>query len=528
MGIAQTNTRILDRKNGVEVALELFSFAGGENTVAEDQATKAEEARVLENWDAISLGGMQRTKGFNEVASGSSYTNAPDLLVQHKDSGGTQTYAIIEGDLVYKNGTDFTNDDNGAFTSGVLSSAVSVKGSGNLWITNTSDGLKKKAVGVAIATPASVPPDNCARIYQHKNRLVAEGSITYPYRVYGCRTGMGNWTAADAWSLSNDAWSIDLPSDTYGVVPNFPSGNEQLVFTERNSYALSGFPNTSYRPISTPGRGCSSASSIALGDEGVYFASRYPTLGIFLFDGVNFKELTEFNKDVFVDLIDFSKRMYGVYRNHEYILFYNELNSGVSYPNRCRVFDARFGRWMNRPVNSALADNFGYPALLQYSNNELYVASSRKDKIYEFETTDDSDEGNNTQAVYTTKTFSSRDFALASGGSFPIDDVKIKLTKVIVTFQGTVGTIGMLWTADRGLHSGSKTFDLTSSGDLINTTFIVNSSSITTTPSDKTRSYSLPNDAVGRRFQFSFTNSGSSTRPKIKKIKIMGNLIDEA
>lgn len=524
-----SNTQALDKYSLQELALEILSFAGGENTISEDQAMKTEEARQIENWDAISLGGMERSKGFNEVADGSSgYTNAPDLLIQHKDSGGTQVYAIIEGDLVYKDGTGLTQDDNGAFTSGVLSHGVSVKGSGFVWITNSTDGLKKKAVGVAIGTPASVPPDNCDRIYNHKNRLIAEGSANYPYRIYGSRTGIGNWTAADAWSLSNDSWSIDVPGDTRGMVMDFPSGNEQLVFTEEKAFALSNFPNTAFRPIGTPSRGCGAPYSIALGNEGVYFVSRRPTLGVFLFDGNTFTELTQYNKDVFVELIDFSRRIFGFYRDRKYYLIYNEINSGVSYPNRMRVYDAKFGRWMSRPVASALSDNFGYPAKLQYSSNEFYCASSQKDKIYELETTDDSDEGNNTYAVYKTKTFSSRDFALASGGQFPIDDVRIKLIKMTVSFYGTVGAVSVLWDADRGLHSGSKSIDLTASGANLNTTFTVNSSYITTTPADKTRVYTFPNNAVGRRFQFTFSNNGSSVRPKIKKIKITAVALEEA
>lgn len=525
MGI--TNRPVLDTSDLREIVLEIFSFAGGENTIGEDQATKAEQGRVVENWDAISIGGMERSKGFNEVADGGAgYTGQLDLLIQHKDSGGTQVYGIVEGDLIYKNGSSFTNDDNGAFTSGVLSHAVSA---GNkLWITNSTDDLKVKTVGAGIAATTDTPGEACSRIYNHKNRLIAEGAATTSTRIYGSRVGSGYWNAADTWSLANDAWSIDLPGATRGCQPDFPSGNEILAFTESNCYALSNFPNTAFRPVSTPGRGCGAPLSIALGDEGVYFVSRKPTLGVFLFTGTEFVELSEYNRDVFVDLIDFTKRIYGIYRNRKYYLFYNEVNSGVSYPNRLRIYDARFGRWMNRPVNSALSDNFGYPAILQYSSNELYCASSQKDKIYELETTDNSDEGQSTQATYTTKNFSSRDFAIASGGAFPIDDVKIKLEKLTITYYGTSGSLGFQWSADRGLHSGSKTINLTSNGDLLNTTFTLNSSYLVTNPPDKTVTVPFSNDAVGRRFQFSITNSGSSTRPKIKKIKISAVALDES
>lgn len=522
------NKRVLDGYDGVELALEILSFSGGENTISEDQVMKSNEAEQCENWDAISLGGMERAKGFTQRGTGGgSYTDASDLLIHHKDSGGAVIYGIIEGDLVKLVGANITQDDNGAFTSGTLSHGVSTENDG-LWITNVDDNLKKKEVGVAIATPASQPPSACARVYRHKNRLLTEGSGSYPKRIYGSRAGTGNWTAADAWSLSNDAWSVDIPSDTRGCVPNFPSGNEVLVFSEDTAYALSNFPNTAYRPIGTPSRGCSAPHSIALGDEGVYFLSKRPTLGIFLFDGINFTELTQFNRDVFVDTIDFSKRIFGTYRNKRYYIFYNELNSGVSYPNKCRMYDARFGRWMDRPVNDAVSDNFGYPAQLKFSSqNELYCASSQKDLWYELES-GDSDAGQNTEATYKTKTFSSRDFSVASGGQFGIDDVKLKLISMIVTFYGTAGSAGVLWNADRGLHSGSKTINLTSSGDLINSNFVINSSEITSSPQDRTKVYPFPNGAVGRRFDFTITNSGSSTRPKIKKIKINAIAVDEA
>jgi len=521
-----TNKPVLDTLNGQELALEILSFSGGENTVSEDQAMKISEARVLENWDAISIGGMERSKGFNEVADGgASYSAAPDLLIQHKDSGGTAVYGIIAGDLVIKDGSSINQENAAAFSSGVLSHAVSAGDA--LWITNATDNLKRKTVGNVIAAATGQPATACARIYNSKNRLLAEGSTSVPKRVYGSRTGTGNWNNANTWSLANDAFSIDLPEDTSGMAPNFPSGNEDLVFTADKAYALSNYPNASYRPIPNS-RGCAAPLSIARGDEGVYFVSRRPTLGVFLFDGVNFKELSQFNKDVFVDKINFSGKIFGFYRDSKYYLIYNETGSGVTYPNRIRIFDARFGRWMSRPINSALADNMGYPALLKYSSNEIYIASSRKDKIYEFETTDNSDEGQETLASYKTKTVSSRDFALASGGQFPIDDVRMKLEKITITYYGVAGALGILWSADRGLHSGSKTIDLTAAGDLINTTFTVNSSKVITTPQDKTRTYSFPNHAVGRRFDFTFTNNGTGARPKIKKIKIHAIALDES
>lgn len=517
---------VLDQADAVELTLEILSFAGGENTISEDQATKTEQARTLENWDALSLGGMQRTAGINQVGDGGApYTAAPDLLIHHKDTAGTVLYGVIAGDLVKLSGTTIIQEDAAAFTSGLLCHAISVGDA--LWITNSTNNLKRKTVGVAIAAPASQPPTACDRIYNHKNRLAAEGSTAQPQRIYGSRTGKGNWTAADTWSLANDAWSIDLPNDTKGCWPGFPTGNEIMAFTEFDSFSLYNFPNTAYRPLGVPSHGCSAPYSIALGDEGVYFLSRKPTLGVFLFDGTQFIELTELNRDVFVEQINFSQRIYGVYRNRKYHLVYNESNSGVSYPNRVRIYDARFGRWMNRPINSSLSDNMGYPAILKYSQNELYMASSQKDKFYEFGTGTD-DEGNDTQATYKTKDFSSRDFAMSSGGGFSIDDVRMKLVNAIITYNGTVGVLGLNWQADRGLHSGSKSISLTASGDLLNSTFILNSSFIVTSPGDKTKVITFPNDAVGRRFNFTLTNNGQSTIPKVKKVKIVALALDEA
>ena len=469
----------------------------------------------------VSKGVARHTASFTAPTSPYrlAYTGAYDLLAQHDDVGGTETYAVLGGDLLKKSSSRMDLEDSAAFTSGILCHAVSVRDNG-LYITNSTDGLKLKTVGNDISVPTDVPPSACARIYKQKNRLLAEGSASYPKRVYGSRVGEGNWDEADAWTLANDAFSIDLPEDTRGVVTDFPSGDYNLVFTDKNAYAIGNFPNVSYRAIGTPARGCSAPYSIAKGDEGVYFASLYPTKGIFLFDGTSFAELTELNHDVFTDKIDFTKRIFGIYRDRRYHIWYNELGSGASYPNTYRIYDARFKRWMERPVNLSLADNFGYPALLQYASWELYNASSRTNYVYELETTDNSDEGFDTQATYTTKSFSSRDFAVASGGQFPIDDCRMKLLKLTITFFGEIGSVGFYWAADRGLHSGSKTIDLTSAGDMLNTTFIMNTSLMNATPQEKTRTYTFPNSAVGKRFYFQITNNGQGTRPKIKKIKV--------
>jgi len=603
--MAVTNEQTLNRAHDLEISLELLSFAGGENTISEDHVCKADEARVLQNWDSISLGGMERSKGFNLVSSGLNliqaavftgaglndltqggtysgtvtatfeveidgegipdtfkwkkdsgsytetvaitgaaqtlsdgvtvtfaattghtsgnkwvikavaYSTALDLLIQHKDTGGTSTYGILEGDLVIQNGADTEQEDAAFFTTGVLSHGVSA---GNkLWITNATDNLFVKENGEALVAVTDVPALPYSRVYNHKNRLLLEGNGK---RVQGSRVGVGYWDVADTWTLANDAFSIDLPDDTRGCVPDFPSGDYTLVFTEKNAYAIGNFPNASFRAIGTPARGCGAPYSIAKGDEGVYFVSRYPTLGVFLFDGATFAELTELNRDVFVDKIDFSKRIFGVYRNRRYHLWYNEIGSGATYPNKYRIYDARFKRWMERPVNITLSDNFGYPTVLTFTNNELYVASSQKDKIYELETEDDSDEGLETIATYTTKNFSSRDFAVASGGQFPIDDCRLKLTKLTITYWGTTGNIAFYWAADRALHSGSKTIGFSQPGDVLNDTFIVNTSILGETPQEQTKTFTFPNSAVGKRFYFQINNSGLTDRPKVKKIKV--------
>lgn len=505
---------VLNKVKPIELVLDLESFAGGENTIGEDQAVKANEARVIENWEAISLGGMQRVAGVNKIAdSDSAYTEAPDLLIYHDESGSGEIYGVIEGDLFIIDSGVITQEDAAAFTSGVLCHAVSAGDS--LWITNSTDNLQIKTIGNPIAATTDQPSTACDRIYTMKSRLFAEGGSR---TIYGSRAGVGNWNAADTWSLANDAFSIDLPDATMGCAPEFPSGDELLSFTRFGAYSVYNFPNVAFRPIPNS-RGCGAPLSIAKGDEGVFFVSRYPTLGVFLFNGVNFIELTELNRDVFVEKINFSSRIFGVYRNKKYYLIYNETGSGVTYPNRIRIYDTRFGRWMSRPINESLIDNMGYPTLLSKLNNELYMASSGKDNIYEFEVGTD-DAGVNTESNYKTKDFSSIDFRVSGSGQFPIDDVRMKLIKTTMTFYGTTGVVTVQWSADRGRISGSQTFDLTQEGDLINVDFIVNQSYILGVLPTKTQTKSFSNNAVGNRFNFQILNSDSGTLPKVKKIKI--------
>ena len=506
----KTSRNVLDARQPVELVLELKSFAGGENTIGEDQELKLNEARKIENWDAIALGGMKRSKGFNLVADGgATWSEDIDLVIQHKEGASTRVYAVVEGDLVYEDGVALTLDDNGAFSTGILCHGVSV--GGVLYITNSTDNIKYKTLAGDVTALTNVPDDPRERIHYHKFRLIAEGGGR---RVYGSRAGTGNFNASDGFSLTNDAWNIDLPEDTKGGVS---IGDDFYVFTEFEAYALYNMPDIAYRQI-IGSHGCSAPYSIVKAKEGIFLVSRYPTLGVYLWVGSSWENLTKNHN--FVEKINFGQRIFGTYRNDKYYLFYNETGSGVNYPNKLKIFDVKFGRWMDRPVNTAIGDNFGYPCLLTHANNELYVGSSLTDKLYELETADDSDEGENTEADYTTKDFSSADFSVNTGGQFPIDEVRMKIIKLVLTAYGTKGTITIQWSADRGQITGSQSFDVSASGDLLNTTFILNSSYLSATPPAKTIAKSVANSAVGRRFKFQIINANTGERPEIKKLKI--------
>jgi len=520
MPFFKTNRRVLDKKDPLELVLELLSFSGGENKIGTDAELKLNEARTIENWDALSIGGMVRSLGFNlEADGGATWSEDIDLVIQHYEAGSKRTYAVVEGDLVYENGAALTQADDDCLTSGLLCHAVSVGDA--LYITNKTDNIKIKTIGNAIAALTNPPASARDRLYYHKFRLIAEGGGR---RVYGSRAGTGNFDAADGFSLANDAWNIDLPNDTRGCAIGFPSGDNVTVFTDFEAYSIYNFPDVARTRI-TGSHGCSAPYSIAVGNEGVFFVSKHPTLGVFLWNSVNWINLTE--KHTFIEEIDFSKRIFGIYRNNKYYLIYNELGSGATYPNKMRIYDTKFGRWMDRPVNPAVGDNFGYPALLTHSNNKFYVGSSRTDKLYELETEDNSDEEENTEANYKTKDVSSADFSVL-GGKLPLDDVRLKLTKMVVTAYGTKGVITIQWTADDGRYSGSQTFDLTADGDLINDDFTVNVSKIITLPPPKTHTKSFSNSAVGRKFNFQILNSNTGERPKIMKIKIHAIALEEA
>lgn len=611
MPLNHTSLQLLDKPELVEVVLEIPSFAGGENTIGEDQDLKTNEARIIQNWDSISLGGMIRAAGFTLVASGLnyikpvvftgsglndatsggtytgtvnatytiiidssvaspdtfkwkknsgsfttgvsitagvaqtlsdgvtitfaagdghtlndqwvitgiSYTAAPDGFLHHFEGTSTRNYLVQEGDLAYINGSSITKTDSAVFTSGVLTHGVTA---GNkAWFTNTTDNIKYTTIGGSITVPTTVPPNSRARIYFHKQRLVAEGGgVT----VYGSVAGSGAWAGAGGWTTSGSAWSIDMPDLTQGCVPGFPSPDYITVFTENSTFGLYNFPNVSYQPIEI-NRGCSAPYSISYGKEGVFFLSKYPTLGVFLWDGTQFTNLTIY-EDWPTD-INFSNRIFGIYKENRYYIIYSSITNGQIYPDTMCSYDTRFGRWTQRPVNPALADNFGVPTVILKPSNNLYIASSKKSKVYQLEN-GTSDSGNDTIANYKTKDFSSKDFTIEGTYPFPLDEVKIKLLKVSVSYYGTLGSFSLGWNSDRGLHSGSQIFDVTAKGDLINITFIVNTSYISAPPPTKTVTRSFNNSAIGRRFNFQILQQGKGDRVKIKKIKIFGLALSEA
>ena len=450
--------------------------------------------------------------------------NAPlDLLVHHIESTSTQLYGIIKGDLVYKDSSDIKHADASGFTSGQLSSGISA--GDKLWITNSQDNLKYKTIAGDLTTPDDQPAAARERVHYHQSRLLVEGGGR---TVYGSRAGTGNWTAADAWTLANDAWDLAMPQKTYGGVSAFPSGQYFTIFTYFKAYLLSNFPDTRYEEIPNS-KGCCAPHSIAKGDEGIYFLSNHPTLGVYLWNGVNWTELSV-NHD-FVEEIVLSKRIYGYYRDNKYYLNYNKSGSTVSYPNRTKIFDATLGRWMERPLNSNLSEGWGYPALLLHENNELYNASSVNGRIYELETTDNSDETENTKANYLTKHFNSADFFISGGEKMPVSNVRMKFLKMILTYYGDTGNITVGYDIDKGRQTGSQTFTMTTdvTGDLLNSTFIVNTSSIVgaTSLPDKTVVRTFANKATGRRIQIQILNEATGTRPKVKSLKIHAIALEE-
>lgn len=508
----------VDKADQLELVLQIPSFAGGENLVSPDQEMKSNESREIKNWDVDSLGAMTRANGCTRVIVGSpTYTKTIDLAVHHFEGTNTYTFYLTDGELVKKSSDDFVEDsagDSEVFTSGVLSHAVSAASA--LWITNSTDNLKRKVVGSDVAAPAGVPSTASDRIYEHNFRLIAEGNSAKT--IYGSRAGTGNWTSADAWSASNDAWSMTMPDLTQGCVPGFPSGNDLTAFTKFDTFVIYNQPNVSRRRVIN-GIGCWNAMTIAKGNEGVYFFSTYPTLGVFLWDGNQFINLTA--KHTFQDKVNLLQRMFGAYKDNKYYFIYNETGSGVTHPNKVKVYDARFGRWWTRELNSAVSDTLGYPCLLTKDNNELYVGSSQKANVYDLDDATTSDNGEDTQASYTTKVFTSKDFGMA------VDNVRLKLLKTVMTYASPGETLSMAWTADRGRRSGAQSWDVTESGDLLNSTFTVNSSNIIGTTTVKTVAKSYGNSAIGREFEFEITDRGHHGKAQVRQLRITAVALED-
>lgn len=505
-GVSQTITT--DFALGT-IAHQTGTLKLGFNTnIANDPNANIQEVR-------FSPGTARWTSSFTVPDAPYTLSNFPDGVLHHYEGSSTRNYVICNGNLNYINGTALTYTDLAAFTSGVLTHGVSA--ASKAWFTNATDNLKYTTIAGSITVPSSVPPSARSRVYYHKSRLIAEGGgVT----VYGSRAGTGNWTAANAWSSSGDAWSIDLPDLTQGCAPGFPAGGQITVFTKFGAYALTNFPNVAQNYI-LGSHGCSQPESIQLGAEGIYLFSLYPTLGIFLWDGSSWVNLTV--NETWVSQVSLTNRCFGIYSENKYRFFYNDNTSGATYPNVCRIYDARWGRWMKRSINPSVADTFGIPMLLTKANNELYVTSSQVDKVYQLEDTSTSDNTYDTQANYKTKDFTSKDFGMER------DEVRMKLLKCTATYFGTTGNFTLQWSSDRGVHSGSITFDLQTTGDLLNTTFIINTSSVLSGSSipDKTVTRSFNNSAIGSRFNFQIINNGTGERVKIKKIKIVAIALEE-
>lgn len=523
MPLNKTSTQLLDRSEPLELVLMLDSFSGGENTIGEDQELAPNMARSIQNWDSISVGGMVRSNGFTkQVDATGSYTAKPlDMVGHHYEGTSVRNYGIINGDLGRVNGSSFTVTDSAAFTAGILSHSQTAGSA--FWITNTSDNLKYTTIAGSITVPTSVPSVAHARIYYHKSRLIAEGGSAI---VEGSRAGSGTatWAAAGGWSTSGDAWNITMPDLTQGCIPGFPSPDQVTVFTLGATFYLYNFPNIAYQPVNI-NRGCSAPYSIAYGKEGAFFVSQFPTLGVFLWDTINFTNLTLY--EGFVNDINFSNRIFGTYRGNQYYLFYSSIANGNSYPDTLKVFDTRFSRWMSRTINAAVGDTFGYPKIFAKPTNDIWVGSSQKAVMYQLES-GTSDATQTTNANYLTKDFTSDDFTIDGQAQFPLSEVRMKLLKVSVIYYGTTGNFTLQWTADRGIRSGAQVFDLTGVGDLINTTFIVNTSYIASLPLTKTVTRSFDNSAIGSRFNFQILQNGSGVIPEIKRIKIFALALQES
>lgn len=116
MPLYKTGLNILNTHKPIEVELELNSFAGGENTIGEDQSLKNNEARLIQNWDNISLGGMVRSKGCN--LSGKityPYDSYDVLLIHFNGTDAATSYTAESGQTVTFAGTAQLDTDQKEF-----------------------------------------------------------------------------------------------------------------------------------------------------------------------------------------------------------------------------------------------------------------------------------------------------------------------------------------------------------------------------------------------------------------------------
>jgi hypothetical protein len=523
-----TNEGLLDTGQGNEVYLEILSFAGGEDQVSEDHVTPTNKGRVMKNWEPLSIGGMQRVAGINEVgdipAGGAVTADDPSLLglFHYNESNKTSAVlGVVDGDLVILSGSDILVASGGTSLFTADKECFGCDVGDKAWITNSTDNLKMFDTTNGAETPTDVPASPREGIYYHKSRLFAEGGGR---TVYSSRAGAGNWPdEADAWSKSNDASNIDLPDYTKGSLPGLPSGDEIAVFTKAECYSVFGFPNVAYRKI-VNSWGCANRKTLAEGNGGAFGVSQFPNKCVWYWDRTKFISLTEGVS--WIDDVNFAQEMYGLFRENKYYFIYTSGASGT-YPNTVKIFDTRFACWYEREINPDVGDNLGAPVVLGKQNNEFYCWSSRIPNLYEIETGTE-DEGYNTECDYKTKNFTSRDFSLSgSGKPFPIDEVTIKLTKIRVQFYGQTDDFTILWSADDGVNQGSLSFGMTTSGAKLNVDFTINTSSLAAIPPDQNQSQSVSNNAVGKKFYFQILHNGKSTRPRVKKIKIYGLLLEE-
>lgn len=522
MGIKGLNQALLDTAEETEVVLEVLGFSGGENQISPDHLTQNNECRTNENWEPTSVGALKRVSGIDQIATaGSGVSDAESFLGHHhynETSASERILGVIDTDLVEKSGSALAVSTGGtaAFTADKVCTAVD--GGDAAWITNGTDNLKRYTIAAGLATPAQQPASAHDGIYKSKQRLLAVGnSRTIEYS----RTGTGNWTAADAWTASNDAATTDLPGFATGALPGFPSSGVDAVFNKDSCYAVFGVPNVAYDEIPNS-MGCHDLRTLARAEDGAFGFTLFPKKMVWFWNRTQFIDLTD-NVD-WIDNVSTTNRMWAAYRDGKYYFFYNDSTSGVSTVNRLKIFDKKFGGWRSRIFNAS--DNLGAPLVLKRTTGDIYAFSSSNYNLYQLDVGTE-DEGSDTEATYVTKRFTSRDFlSQSSGKPVSLDEVCIKLTKILVQYNGQVGSINIAWGSDFGAVSDSISIDLAASGTGLGS-FTLGTDTLAAGAADAVKCISLSNKALGKRFDLTISNNGQSTRPEIKKIRLYGILYHE-